>query len=197
MACFEAADARICMPLPMTGRKRADSPEPNPTQIDSPDGAATAGQGQGGQAGRPAEIARIDRAGDGTSADGDQADQQVVDRAARAATGGQGGTTTGSAPTSGQNKASNSPAAAGQTKKFYQSGVDAARKVESVQGRQYVLWAKGVRQLDAVNEWFHKVGFQPARSRFFTKPAATNNDVVFAEALEELNDKLKNLSHNA
>eukprot|EP01052_Picozoa_sp_SAG31_P080061 SAG31_NODE_39808_length_285_cov_0.876344_1_plen_42_part_10 len=42
MACFEAADARICMPLPMTGRKRADSPEPNPTQIDSPDGTATA-----------------------------------------------------------------------------------------------------------------------------------------------------------
>jgi hypothetical protein len=76
-----------------------------------------------------------------------QADQQVVDRAARAATGGQGGKTTGSAPTSGQNKASNSPAAAGQTKKFYQSGVDAARKVESVQGRQYVLWAKGVRGL--------------------------------------------------
>jgi hypothetical protein len=63
-----------------------------------------------------------------------------------------------------------------------------------VQGRQYVLWAKGVRQLDAVNEWFHKAGFQPARSQSCTKAAATNSAAVFEKALQELTKHLKNLS---
>jgi hypothetical protein len=190
------------VPLPMSGFESAASPQPAGTQIDSYAGAATAGQGQGGQAGRT-EVSRIDRARDSTSADGDQADQQGVDCASGPAAGGQGGKTTGSSPTSGGNEASNSPAVGGQTKKtktFYQSGVEgrqyvlSARKVESVQGRQYVLWAKGVRQLDAVNEWFHKAGFQPARSQSCTKAAATNSAAVFEKALQELTKHLKNLS---
>eukprot|EP01047_Picozoa_sp_COSAG01_P066729 COSAG01_NODE_9271_length_2496_cov_5.806842_2_plen_212_part_00 len=82
-----------------------------------------------------------------------------------------------------------SAAAPGQPKKVYATTAS-ARKVESVQGRQYVVWAKGVRQLDVANEWFHKEGYEPARPRDF---AATNSPEVFQKALEELNQKLKNL----
>lgn len=188
------------VPLPMSGFKSTAASQPARTQIDSYEGAATAGQGQGGQAGRT-EVSRIDRARDSTSADGDQADQQGVDCASGPAAGGQGGKTTGSAPTSGGNEASNSPAVAGQTNKtkteVYLEGrqyVLSARRVESVQGRQYVLWAKGVRQLDAVNEWFRKAGFQPVRSPSCTKAAATNSAAVFEKALQELTTNLKNLS---
>eukprot|EP01047_Picozoa_sp_COSAG01_P010014 COSAG01_NODE_419_length_17278_cov_34.763432_11_plen_266_part_00 len=191
------------VPLPMSGFKSTAASQPARTQIDSYEGAATAGQGQGGQAGRT-EVSRIDRARDSTSADGDQADQQGVDCASGPAAGGQGGKTTGSAPTSGGNEASNSPAVAGQTNKtkteVYLEGrqyVLSARRVESVQGRQYVLWAKGVRQLDAVNEWFRKFSlsaFQPVRSPSCTKAAATNSAAVFEKALQELTRNLKNLS---
>lgn len=76
------------VPLPMSGFESAASPQPAGTQIDSYAGAATAGQGQGGQAGRT-EVSRIDRARDSTSADGDQADQQGVDCASGPAAGGQ------------------------------------------------------------------------------------------------------------